>query len=90
MVETDLEPGAGVEEQQQHWQQCEGEEKEDGKTDIRQMLIAEVSHISLIEEVQLRKSGSSLVIQSYRQEKVHRNTENLDIGEKEESGKGIH
>ena len=71
--------GAWVEEEQQHWQQCECEEKEDGQAGIGQMLASQESHISLIEEVWLWQCVAMLVIEQYRQEDVHRHAENLDI-----------
>ena len=42
-----LETGAGVEEQEGHWEQCENEEKEEGQTGIGKMLSAKVRHASL-------------------------------------------
>ena len=53
------------------------------------MLATEVGHVCLVEEVELRESGLTLVIEHHRHEQVHRHTEDLDIGEEEESGKGI-
>jgi hypothetical protein len=88
-VETDLETGAGVEEQEGHWEQCENEEKEEGQTGIGQVVAAEVGHVSLVEEVEPRQWLAILVIEHYRQKQVHRHTENLDIGEEEKSGKGV-
>ena len=52
-VEADLETGAGVDEQQQHWEQCESDEREEGQAGIRQVLAAHEGHISLTEEVEL-------------------------------------
>ena len=89
-VEADLEAGAGIEEEQQHWHQCEGEEKEEGQTGIWQVLAAHEGHISLVEQIELWQCVTFLVIDHYRHQEVHRHTENLDIREEEKSSKGIH
>ena len=89
-VEAGLETGAGVEEEQQHWQQCECEEKEKSQEGIGQVLATQEGHISLVEDIEVWRCVALLVIDKYRHKEVHRHTEDLDIGEEEKSGKGIH
>jgi hypothetical protein len=54
------------------------------------VLAPQEGHISLVEEVELWLYVALWVIKWHRHKEIHRHTENLDIGEEEESSKCIY